>query len=146
MIDAYHTYQKPIIVVEEVPDDKVSDYGIIASKEITKTVHEIMTIVEKPALADAPSRLGAIGRYLLTPDIFPILAHTKPGCKGEIQLTDALCRLEHSIGLITSCTRYDIGDKPGWIRSNFELTLKHPLFGDILTDAIKQQNLQNNMD
>jgi len=139
MVDAYLAHERSIIVVEEVPDEKVSDYGIIAGEKMTDTLYAISDIIEKPSLEIAPSRLGAIGRYLLTPDIFSLLAETKPGCKGEIQLTDALRNLENPLGLITACTRYDIGDKPGWMRSNLELTMMHPIFGPIISDALARK-------
>ena len=139
MINAYQTYQRPVIVVEEVPDDKISDYGIIAAEKMNETIYEITDIIEKPSLDEAPSRLGAIGRYLLTPDLFSLLTETKPGYKGEIQLTDALRKLERPLGMITACTRYDIGDKPGWMRSNLELTLKHPVFGSIVSNAFQKE-------
>ena len=132
MIDAYAEYQQSVIVVEPVVQEKIKDYGIIAGNKLDDAHYQITDIVEKPEPEDAPSNLGAIGRYLLTPDIFDILKTTTPGRKGEIQLTDALRRLPKSLGLVTACTRYDIGDKPGWIKSNMELTLKHPVYGKIL--------------
>lgn len=132
MIDAYAEYQQSVIVVEPVVQEKIKDYGIIAGNKLDDAHYQITDIVEKPEPEDAPSNLGAIGRYLLTPDIFDILKTTTPGRKGEIQLTDALGRLPKSLGLVTACTRYDIGDKPGWIKSNMELTLKHPVYGKIL--------------
>lgn len=135
MIDVYHKFQSSVIVVEEVPDEKISDYGIIAAQKIDDSTYEITDIIEKPSLAAAPSRLGAIGRYLLTPDIFSLLAEAKPGYNGEIQLTDTLRKLKHPLGIITKCTRYDIGDKPGWMRSNIELTMMHPVFGSIISEA-----------
>ena len=139
MIDTYNQYQKPVIVVEPVPREKIKDYGIIAGTPITDKVYDITDIVEKPAPEDAPSNLGAIGRYLLTSDIFDLLKKTSPGKKGEIQLTDALRCLDTSLGVITDCVRYDIGDKPGWMTSNLELTLKHPTFGRIIRDELKKR-------
>jgi len=132
MIESYNKKKEPVIVVEPVPYEKIKDYGIIAGEKLTETEYQITDIVEKPNPNDAPSNLGAIGRYLLTPDIFDILKNTPPGKKGEIQLTDALRNLPSSTGLITTCTRYDIGDKPGWMKANLELTLQHPEFGPIL--------------
>ncbi|MDV0443587.1 UTP--glucose-1-phosphate uridylyltransferase GalU [Methanorbis rubei] len=136
MSDAYTGYTQPIIVVEPVAMEKIRDYGIIAGDRIDDTHYRITDIVEKPEPEDAPSNLGAIGRYLLTPEIFDLLKETKPGKKGEIQLTDALRKFQASIGLVTACTRYDIGDKPGWMKSNLELTLKHSVFGPILREGL----------
>lgn len=128
MIDAFDNYHRSIIAVEPVPKNKIKDYGIIDSKEIAKGVYEINSIVEKPLPENAPSNLGAIGRYILTPDIFPILHEGIPGVGGEIQLTDALRRLNKPLGLVTNCRRYDIGDKLGWMKSSIELTLEREEF------------------
>ena len=128
MIKAYDTYHRAIIAVEPVPKNKIQDYGIIDGWEIGKDVYEIKDIVEKPALENAPSNLGAIGRYILTPDIFPLLHEGTPGVGGEIQLTDALRKLNKPLGIITNCRRYDIGDKLGWMKSHIELTLEHEEF------------------
>jgi UTP--glucose-1-phosphate uridylyltransferase len=130
MMDAYDRYKKSIIAVEPVPKNKIQDYGIIDGKEIAKGVFSIRDIIEKPAPSRAPSSLGAIGRYILTPEIFSLLHATPPGYHGELQLTDALRQLDEPLGLVTNCRRYDIGDKIGWMRSSIELTLEREEFGD----------------
>jgi UTP--glucose-1-phosphate uridylyltransferase len=130
MTDAYDRYKKPIIAVEPVPKNKIKDYGIIDGKEISKGVFAIKDIIEKPAPGRAPSNLGAIGRYILTPEIFSLLRTISPGHHGEIQLTDALRQLDEPLGLITDCRRYDIGDKLGWMKSSIELTLEREEFAD----------------
>ena len=122
MVDVFNRYQKTIVAIEEVPLNKVKDYGIIDGTLLEDGVYEIRDIVEKPSSKEAPSNLGAIGRYVLTPDIFDVLRNIGPGHGGEIQLTDALKRIR-GIGLITSCRRYDIGDKLGWMKSSIEMTL-----------------------
>ena len=128
MIDAFTRYQKPIIAVEPVPQEKIQDYGIINAREIEQGVYAIRDIIEKPSPQTAPSNLGAIGRYVLTPEIFSLLHDVKPGYGGEIQLTDALRMFHEPIGLITNCRRYDIGDKLGWMKSSIELTLDREEF------------------
>jgi len=128
MMDAYNRYHRSIIAVEPVPEHKIRDYGIIDGKEIDKGMYAIHDIVEKPAPENAPSNLGAIGRYILTPEIFPLLHDVTPGYGGEIQLTDALRQLTEPLGLVTNCRRYDIGDKLGWMRSSIELTLEREEF------------------
>jgi UTP--glucose-1-phosphate uridylyltransferase len=128
MMDAYDRYKKSIIAVEPVPKNKIKDYGIIDGKEIAKGVFSIRDIVEKPAPSKAPSNLGAIGRYILPPEIFRLLKATPPGHHGELQLTDALRQLDEPLGLVTDCRRYDIGDKLGWMRSSIELTLEREEF------------------
>jgi UTP--glucose-1-phosphate uridylyltransferase len=130
MIDAYNRYRKPIIAVEPVPRNKIRDYGIIDGEEIAKGVFSIRDIVEKPSPDRAPSNMGAIGRYILTPEIFSHLRAVPPGNHGEIQLTDALRLLDEPLGLITDCRRYDIGDKLGWMQSSIELTLDRGEFAD----------------
>jgi UTP--glucose-1-phosphate uridylyltransferase len=128
MMDAFTRYRKPIIAVEPVPQEKIRDYGIIDASEIEKGVYAIRDIVEKPSPETAPSNLGAIGRYILTPEIFSFLRDAKPGYGCEIQLTDALRRFHEPLGLVTNCRRYDIGDKLGWMKSSIELTLDREEF------------------
>ncbi|MGD0081483.1 MAG: UTP--glucose-1-phosphate uridylyltransferase GalU [Methanoregula sp.] len=128
MTDAFDRYHRPVIAVEPVARNKIKDYGIIDGRKIEDGVYEINDIVEKPEPEDAPSNLGAIGRYVLTPDIFPLLREGTPGVAGEIQLTDALRRLDEPLGLVTNCRRYDIGDKLGWMKSSIELTLEREEF------------------
>jgi UTP--glucose-1-phosphate uridylyltransferase len=133
MIRAYDDCRTPIISIEEVPREKIQDYGIIDGTEIRCGLYEIHAIVEKPKPAEAPSNLGSIGRYILTPDIFDILHGTPPGYGGEIQLTDAIQELPSKMGLVTRCTRYDIGDKLGWLKANLEFCLQREEFNaDIL--------------
>ena len=130
MVNAYLKYQKPIIAVEEVPREKIRDYGIIDGTLLEQGIFRIEDIIEKPDPDLAPSNLGAIGRYLLEPDVFDLIREVPKGYGGEIQLTDALRMLESPIGLVCRCRRYDIGDKPGWMRSNIELILRHPEYGE----------------
>ncbi|WP_373839214.1 UTP--glucose-1-phosphate uridylyltransferase GalU [Methanospirillum sp.] len=140
MIQAYNKYERSIIAIEPVPDYKIPDYGIIDGKKIEKDHYLIENIIEKPSIEDAPSNLGAIGCYLFTSEIFPRLRQTKPGKGGEIQLTDAIRTLSGSIGLVTNCQRYDIGDKLGWMKAFFELALQRDEFRDELI-AILHENV-----
>ena len=121
MIMAYEKYHKPIIAVEPVPYHKIKDYGIIGGPQISGNIYEIEEMVEKPNPENAPSNLGAIGRYLLEPEIYDRLREITPGKKGELQLTDALQLLDRPYGLVAECKRYDIGDKLGWVMANMEL-------------------------
>jgi UTP--glucose-1-phosphate uridylyltransferase len=130
MIEAFDRYRRSIIAIEPVPENKIRDYGIIRGEEIGRNTYGIQDIVEKPSPENAPSNLGAIGRYILTPEIFPLLKETPPGHGGEVQLTDALRRLRDPIGLVTDCRRFDIGDKIGWMKSSIELTLQREEFAD----------------
>ena len=137
MIDAFNKYHRTVVAVERVLQNKVKDYGIIDGVSLGDGVYEIKDIVEKPSPKNAPSDLGAIGRYILTPEIFDILRDIEPGHGGEIQLTDALRHLNGSIGLVTCCKRYDIGDKLGWMKSSIEMTLAREEFADDLRAFMK---------
>jgi UTP--glucose-1-phosphate uridylyltransferase len=118
-----------VIAVEKVRDEKVSDYGIVGGKEVSPGLLQIDKFVEKPALPEAPSRLGITGAYFLTPGIFSAIEETPPDKKGEIQLTtalDVLHRKEFVYALMLNGKRYDIGDKVLWLRTNVEFALKDP--------------------
>lgn len=146
MMAAFSNYECSIIVVEKVRKEKIKDYGIIDGVEIHNGVYDIRTIIEKPKPEKAPSNLGAIGRYVLTPDIFDILKDISPGVNGEIQLTDALQKLPRKIGLVTRCRRYDIGDKIGWMKANLELTLQNKEFGSEIRKNFKHLERVRNRD
>ena len=129
MLDVYEKYQKSVVALMEVPSDDVSKFGICGGKELSERVMDLELMVEKPALADAPSNLAIVGRYILTPQIFEILESTEPGKAGEIQLTDAmseLMRREGFIGYRFEGNRYDAGDKFGFIQANIAYALKRP--------------------
>jgi len=127
MIDVYDKYNCSIIGVQEVPEDDVSKYGIIDSSFIEDRIFKINDLVEKPKKKDAPSRMAILGRYIITPAIFDILKHTKPGAGGEIQLTDALkelLRQEVIYAYNFEGKRYDVGDKLGYLMATVEYALK----------------------
>ena len=111
-----------VIAVIPLPDDQVSRYGIIAGQEVSEGVWKIDSIVEKPALEDAPSNLGSFGRYLLSPRVMEILATLEPGVGGEIQLTDALDAVlaeEEMYGLVIDpADGFDTGTVECWLETN----------------------------
>jgi len=128
MIRVYEEVDCPVIALEAVPDAEVSKYGIIDGVA-EGDVYRINNLVEKPKAEDAPSNLAIIGRYILTPDIFRILEKQKAGAGGEIQLTDALRQMlkKRSIyGYPIAGTRYDAGDKVGFLKATVDLALKNP--------------------
>jgi UTP--glucose-1-phosphate uridylyltransferase len=135
LIKKYEEFKTAIIAVEEVPKEKLSSYGIIKGKriEVEGDIHLIDDLVEKPAPEDAPSNLGIIGRYILTPAIFDAIEQTPPGKGKEIQLTDAL-RLtqEKQYAYVYTGRRYDIGNKLDWLKSNIELSLADERFNNEL--------------
>lgn len=127
MIDVFDKYNCSVIGVQEVPEDDVSKYGIIDSSFIEDRIYKINNLVEKPKKKDAPSRMAIMGRYIITPEIFDILKHTKPGAGGEIQLTDALKELlskEVIYAYNFEGKRYDVGDKLGYLMATVEFALK----------------------
>jgi UTP--glucose-1-phosphate uridylyltransferase len=141
MIDIYEKYHGGVIAVERVFDEDTRKYGIIEPKQLTKGVYEVLSLVEKPLPSQAPSRLGIIGRYILTPLVFDVLKETPPGKGGEIQLTDALNLLLKSQKLYAcelNGTRYDAGTPLGWLKANVALGLKHPGIGRDFRDYLKK--------
>ena len=120
MVNLYEKYRCCIIAIEEVEKNEVDKYGIIQGEEIESCVYRVNDMIEKPSIDKAPSNLAIIGRYILTPDIFDILRVTKPGKKGEIQITDAL--LEQSkkgrvLAYKFQGKRYDCGSIDGFVRA-----------------------------
>jgi UTP--glucose-1-phosphate uridylyltransferase len=133
LIDVYERYSADsVLAIERVPREQVSRYGIIKGKKIAEGVYEVLDMVEKPKPAKAPSDLAIIGRYILSPAIFPALAETRPGAGGEIQLTDAMRSLvarERVLGYEFEGVRYDAGNKLGFLMANIAFALKDPELG-----------------
>lgn len=141
LIDVAMTENMPVIGVMEVPRDKVNRYGIVAGEEISPGVYRVTDMVEKPAVADAPSRLAIVGRYVLTPDIFDYLEKVKPGVGGEIQLTDALQAMAKERGMIAvkmSGIRFDAGDWADYLSANIYFGLQDEGLRYDLLDRLKQ--------
>ncbi len=131
MIDVFHEVDGPVLAIEEVPRENVSAYGIIDAEEVRPGVYRIRDLVEKPPLEQAPSNLAIIGRYILTPDIFPALEQTarEKDRTGEIQLTNGLRRLlkERPIyGCKVNGVRHDTGNKLGFLKAVVYFALRRP--------------------
>lgn len=130
-----HVYKKrhgAVLGVQEVPKQDVSRYGIVTPKRISRGLHRVEDLVEKPSPAEAPSNLAVIGRYVLPPEIFSILRKTSPGKNGEIQLTDALRELSRKSPMYAheiEGQRHDAGDKLGFLIATVEFALKNPSLG-----------------
>ena len=132
MAALFQQEQCSILGVEDVPAEQTASYGIVSPEEQGSSLTRIRSIVEKPAPVDAPSTLGVVGRYVLSPAIFRHLAAGKPGRGGEIQLTDAIsCLLseERVLAYRFSGERYDCGSKLGYLKATVELGLRHPEVG-----------------
>ena len=133
LLDVFERQQGPVIAVERVPRERIHQYGVIAGRPLGDGVYEITDLVEKPRAEEAPSDLAIIGRYVLTPDLFAILAETAPDRRGEIQLTDALRRLRERrpmYALEFEGKRYDTGDKLGFLKATVEFALARPDLAD----------------
>jgi UTP--glucose-1-phosphate uridylyltransferase len=132
MIDVFDRVGGPVIAVERVPPEDVSSYGIVAvdeSVDLGPGVHRIKSLVEKPRREEAPSNLAIIGRYILTPDIFPALEATKSDRTGEIQLTNGLRELQATRPLYAceiAGVRHDTGNKLGFLKALVYFALKRP--------------------
>lgn len=129
MIDVYNEHGKSVVALMEVADNDVPKFGICGGKKISDRITDINVMVEKPKLSEAPSKTAIVGRYILTPRIFDILAQTDPGKGGEIQLTDAMAKLmreEGFLGYEFEGQRYDAGDKFGFLQANIAYALKRP--------------------
>jgi len=146
MMDVYEKFNCSILGVQQVPEDDVDKYGIIDASSIEKGIYKVNDLVEKPGKKDAPSRMGILGRYIITPRIFEILEDTGPGAGGEIQLTDALKELldfEVIYAYNFEGRRYDVGDKLGYLIATVEYALKRDdlkqEFGKYLTGLMKDR-------
>ena len=137
LADVYCKTDLPVIGVEEVPEHKIKDYGIIDGVLLGERLYDVVDIIEKPSPEEAPSNIGAMGRYLLTADIFDILERTAPGRTGEIQLTDALREYEKMLGLISKSVRYDVGDIETWIVSNLKLLMMDERYREIVLKTFR---------
>lgn len=132
-----------ILGVQEVAEKDVNKYGIVKPLEtIDERTVEVENFVEKPSLEEAPSRLAALGRYVLEPEIFGYLKNTKPGKGGEIQLTDAILDMKNDKGKLYAYNydgfRYDTGDKFGMFVANVEFGLRHPELKDRAKEYLKE--------
>jgi UTP--glucose-1-phosphate uridylyltransferase len=129
MMDVFDELNGPVLAVERVPKDDVSAYGIIDAEEIRDGVYRIRDMVEKPPREEAPSDLAIIGRYILTPDIFPALEATASDRTGEIQLTNGLRRLLKDrpiYGCRIDGVRHDTGNKLGFLKAVVYFALRRP--------------------
>ena len=127
LIDCYDEYNTSVLGVQTVEAKDVNKYGIVNGIHIEDRVYKVKGLVEKPSVEEAPSNVAILGRYIITPRIFKILEETKPGKGGEIQLTDALLNLiseEAMYAYDFEGTRYDVGDKLGFLKATIEYALR----------------------
>jgi UTP--glucose-1-phosphate uridylyltransferase len=149
MLDAYEDHPGSIIAIQEVPRESISNYGVISGTPLQHNgepdrLYQLSDMVEKPAAEAAPSNLAVIGRYILEPEIFDLLAATTPGAGGEIQLTDALralLRQRPVYGLRFEGKRYDAGDKLGFLKATVEFALRREDLGPAFRQYLKSIQL-----
>jgi len=145
LLDIYGFFAAPVVAVMEVPRENISAYGAIDAEPVSHNgtrdrVYRIRDLVEKPKAAEAPSNLAIIGRYVLTPEIFDSLAAIDPGSGGELQLTDALKHLLRTRPLYAyrfEGTRYDAGDKLGFLKATVEFALRRRDLGGPFREYLK---------
>ena len=140
MMSAFRQQGRSVIAVQEVPADQVHRYGIVAGESAGGPLIRIQRIVEKPKAADAPSRMGVAGRYILTPGVFEEIRQQPRGVGGEIQLTDGIARLLEKEAVYAyqySGKRYDCGSKEGFLEATVELALQHPQVGAAFREYLR---------
>lgn len=142
LIDMYNETGSTILGCQEVEKEAVSSYGIIKGVPTeTSNLYRVEDMVEKPAIEEAPSRTAVLGRYVITPDIFPILEQTQPGKGGEIQLTDALRVMAKNSSVYAynfEGRRYDVGNKLGFLEATVEFALRRKDLGGPFAEYLKQ--------
>jgi UTP--glucose-1-phosphate uridylyltransferase len=149
LLDVHDFFCAPVLAVMEVPPENISAYGAIDAEPVSHNgshdrVFRIRDMVEKPKQADAPSNLAIIGRYVLTPEIFDSISSIDPGAGGELQLTDALKHLSHTRPIYAyrfEGTRYDAGDKLGFLKATVEFALRRHDLGGPFREYLKNLSL-----
>jgi UTP--glucose-1-phosphate uridylyltransferase len=144
LLDVYARYDGPVVAVMRIPGEDIGRYGVIQPKHLGGNVYEVLDMVEKPAPKDAPSDLAIIGRYVLTPDLFPILAETPADARGEIQLTNGLRTLQKQRPIYAvefEGQRYDTGDKLGFLKATVAFALARPDLRDEFRAYLKSLGL-----
>lgn len=142
LVETYQALGGPVVAVERVPREKISRYGIVAGDPVPgcEGALRVRDLVEKPSPAEAPSDLAVASRYLLTPDVFDLIADTKPGKGGEIQITDALKRLAKERPFYArrvSGERFDAGDKLEFLKTNVRFALERPDLRDSFSEFLR---------
>ena len=141
MIKVYEEYGAGVVAVEHIGDEETTKYGVIEPREIARGIYQIMNLVEKPGPKKAPSDLGIAGRYILTPQIFDVLAVTPSGKNGELQLTDAiqlLLKQQAMYACELDGVRYDAGTPLGWLKATLAFSLKRTDIGPGLREYLQQ--------
>ncbi|WP_298501063.1 UTP--glucose-1-phosphate uridylyltransferase GalU [uncultured Methanobrevibacter sp.] len=124
LIDVYSRFEKPTLSLKEISTDKLNKYGIVGGSQIEPNLYKINHLIEKPKIDEAPSNLAMVGRYILTPDIFDKIKETEPGVDGEVQLTDALTKLDEVYGVLFEGKTFNIATRFDWLKASIEFGLE----------------------
>jgi UTP--glucose-1-phosphate uridylyltransferase len=141
MISLFDEVEESIVAIQRVPMDQTQNYGIVEGTPYNEKTYKVERMCEKPAPGTTDSNMAIIGRYVLQPDIFPLLEETKPGHGGEIQLTDALVKLSNKRGMYAyefDGVRFDAGDKLGYLKAIIAFGSRHPELGAEFRRYIKE--------
>jgi UTP--glucose-1-phosphate uridylyltransferase len=142
MVDQYDYYQCSVLGVQQVAREETASYGIVDANPMGEHISRVNRIVEKPQPELAPSTLGVVGRYILTPRVFHHIEQLDPGAGGEFQLTDAIAALlreQQVLAYAFDGTRYDCGSKLGYLQATVEYAMKHPEVSDEFAEYLKDR-------
>jgi UTP--glucose-1-phosphate uridylyltransferase len=144
LIDVFHRFGHTVLAVQQVPREEVVQYGVIDPRPLEPRLHEVRGVVEKPSVAEAPSNLATVGRFVVTPDIFDVLAQTPPGRSGEIWLMDAFDRLiarQPAYAFEYEGVRFDTGRPLGLLQASVHLALQREDLGQDLGAYLRSLDL-----
>ena len=137
LINVYNKHEKSAIAIPEVSQDRLNRHGIVDGSKINENIYKINSLVEKPEISKAPSNLAIVGRYVLTPDIFDKISQTELGFNGEIQLTDALSKLDEVYGVKFDGKVFNIETRLEWLKSSIDFAMYDDEFKDDLINYMK---------
>lgn len=137
LLEVFDKYQKSTISIREVPNEHVNKYGIVSGTEIDENIYKINNLIEKPQIGQAPTNLAITGRYVLTPDIFDKIEETEPGFNDEIQLTDAISKLDDIYGVKYEGKVFNIENRLEWLKSSIEFAMDDDEFKNDLMGYMK---------
>ncbi len=141
LLKAFNQKQASVVAVDVIDSPEISRYGVVTPEAVGPRLHRVRSLVEKPSPEMAPSRLGIVGRYVLTPQVFDAIESAPPGWDGELQITDSLTILMKTqpiFALELEGRRFDLGRPPGWVEAQAAFGIKNPDFGDALKERIRR--------
>ena len=137
LLDVYEKYGESAISIREVPNPCVDRYGIVSGSEVEENVYKVSNLIEKPKIGQAPTNLAITGRYVLTSDIFDKIKETEPGFNDEVQLTDAISKLNDVYGVKYTGEVFNIENRLGWLKSSISMAMEDDEFKQELLNYMK---------